>query len=239
MENNNDQIKNYPKHVALIVDGNRRWAKRRGLPTLEGHRKGFEALETIVDSAKDMGIKCITAWVFSTENWTRSKDEVTYLFDLFRNIAEKYAKKFIENKTRFIHLGRKDRIDEDIRKVIEDLEEKTKDFTDYTFGLAMDYGGHDELIRTMKKLQDKGLEITKENIERNLDTASMPPVDLIVRTSGEQRLSGFLSWQSAYAEFLFPKVTFPDFTPEEFKLALEDFSHRERRFGGDSKAQAK
>jgi undecaprenyl diphosphate synthase len=231
--------KNYPKHIAFIVDGNRRWAEARGLPTLEGHRKGVEALERVLDAARERGIKCASAWVFSTENWTRSKDEVTYLFGLFRSFADKYKKKCMEEKIRFVHLGRKDRIEGDIKKVIEDLEESTKDFTDYTFALALDYGGHDELIRTLTKLKDKGLEITKENIEANLDTTSLPPVDLIIRTSGEQRLSGFLSWQCAYSELYFPKVTFPDFTPEELDKALEDYSQRERRFGGDSKTKAK
>jgi undecaprenyl diphosphate synthase len=238
MENTQNE-KNYPKHIAFIVDGNRRWAKARGLPTLEGHRKGVEALENVLDAARKYGVKCASAWVFSTENWTRSKEEVTYLFGLFRGFAEKYRKKCMEEKIRFVHLGRKDRIDGDIRKTIEDLEKDTKDFTEYTFALALDYGGHDELLRTLEKLKEKGLEMTKENIEANLDTASLPPIDLIIRTGNTQRLSGFLSWQCAYSELYFPKVTFPDFTPEELDKALEDYSHRERRFGGDSKTKNK
>jgi undecaprenyl diphosphate synthase len=229
--------KNYPKHIALIVDGNRRWAKRRGLPTLEGHRKGMEMLEKVLDTAKEHGVECVTLWVFSTENWKRSKDEVEYLFGLFRTFFEKYKKKCIENKVRFVHLGRKDRIDPDIRKSIESLENETKDFKNNTIALALDYGGHDELIRTINKLMTFNLEITQENIENNLDTASLPPVDLIIRTSGEKRLSGFLSWQCAYSELYFTDKTFPEFTPEELKIALDDFAQRERRFGGESKGK--
>ena len=229
---------NYPKHIAVIVDGNRRWAKQRNLPTFEGHRKGVDALENILDAAKEKGIKCVTAWVFSTENWKRSQEEVTYLFGLFRTFTDKYKKKCLDEKIRFVHIGRKDRIDPDIRKSLEELEQLSKDFTEYTFALALDYGGHDELIRTFNKINEKGLEVTTENIEKNLDTASLPPVDLIIRTSGEQRLSGFLSWQCAYSEFYFTKTTFPDFTPEELKKALDDYAQRERRFGGDSKGKA-
>lgn len=230
-----EQNIDYPKHIALIVDGNRRWAKKKGLPTFEGHRKGVEAVEKVLDTAKEHGVKCVTAWVFSTENWARSKDEVEYLFGLFKSSIEKYKKKCIEEKIRFVHLGRKDRFDQDIRKSLEELEETTKDFTNHTFALAMDYGGHDELVRTLKKLKEKGLEPTEENIENNLDTAGLPKIDFIIRTSGEQRLSGFMSWQSAYAELYFPEVCFPDFSPEELKKALDNYANRERRFGGDSK----
>ena len=228
----------YPKHIALILDGNRRWAKRKGLPTFEGHRRSSEILEKVLDAAKEYGVECVTLWAFSTENWKRSKDEVEYLFSLFRSFFDKYKKKCIENEVRFVHLGRKDRIDSDIKLAIEDLEEVTKDFKKNIIALALDYGGHDELIRTINKLNDIGLKITQENIEKNLDTSSLPPVDLIIRTSGEKRLSGFLSWQCAYSELYFTDKTFPEFTPEELKIALDDYAQRERRFGGDSKAKS-
>jgi undecaprenyl diphosphate synthase len=237
MEDLNKPAKNnYPNHIALIVDGNRRWARKRGLPAFEGHRRGIKAVEKVLDVAKKYGVKCVTLWVFSTENWKRSKDEVGYLFGLFRTFFDKYKKKCLKEKVRFVHIGRKDRIDLDIRKSIEELEELTKNFTENTIALALDYGGHDELIRTINKLNKTGLEITLENIEKNLDTASLPPVDLIIRTSGEQRLSGFLSWQCAYSELYFTDKTFPEFGPNELKKALDDFAHRERRFGGDSKS---
>jgi len=226
---------NYPKHIALILDGNRRWARRKGLPAFEGHRRSAEILEKILDTAKEYGVRCVTLWSFSTENWKRSKEEVEYLFGLFRIFFDKYKKKCIENKVRFVHLGRKDRIEPDIRSSIEDLEEITKDFKKNTIAVALDYGGHDELIRTFSKLKEQGLEVTSENIEKNLDTAFLPPVDLIIRTSGEKRLSGFLSWQCAYSELYFTDKTFPEFTPEELKIALDDYAQRERRFGGESK----
>lgn len=228
-----------PAHVAFIVDGNRRWAKKRLLPTLEGHRRGIGNLEKIFDKAKEMGVKACTAWVFSTENWNRSEEEVSYLMDLFREHVEKYREKFLKEKTRFIHLGRKDRLSKDIVEKIVALEEDTKHFTDFTVALAMDYGGHDELIRTIKKVQEQGLEVNTENIEKNLDTKDLPPLDLIIRTGGEQRLSGFMSWQNHYAEFYFPKEPFPGFTPAKFIKAIEDYTGRDRRFGGDSKNKDK
>lgn len=238
-EQNSENLVNpaYPKHVALIVDGNRRWAKEKGFPTFEGHRKGIDALEKVLDTARGLGVRCVTAWVFSTENWARTEDEVKYLFGLFRSSLNKYRDKCLKEKIRFVHIGRKDRIEPDIIKALENLENDTIDFTEYTFALAMDYGGHDELIRTISKISEKGLPLTEENIENNLDTAGLPKIDFIIRTSGEQRLSGFMSWQSAYAELYFPNVYFPDFTPEEFKKALDNYAKRDRRFGGDSKTK--
>jgi len=173
--------------------------------------------------------------VFSTENWKRSKEEVKYLFELMGDTVQDYRNKFLEEKSRFVHIGRKDRIPDKLRDRIINLEEQTKNFDDFTMCLAIDYGGHDELVRTVNHLKDSGIEINEENIEKNLDTAKLPKIDLIIRTGGEVRLSGFMSWQCAYAELFFTKTHFPDFSPEELKKAVEDFSHRERRFGGDSK----
>ncbi len=224
-----------PKHIALIVDGNRRWAKERGLSGISGHKAGAENINKLVKTAKEMGIKCISAWVFSTENWKRSKEEVKYLFELMGDTVQDYRNKFLEEKSRFVHIGRKDRIPDKLRDRIINLEEQTKNFDDFTMCLAIDYGGHDELVRTVNHLKDSGIEINEENIEKNLDTAKLPKIDLIIRTGGEVRLSGFMSWQCAYAELFFTKTHFPDFSPEELKKAVEDFSHRERRFGGDSK----
>jgi len=228
-------MSNIPVHVAIIPDGNRRWAKEKGLPALEGHRRGADNFEKLLYAARDLGVKYITGWFFSTENWRRTEEENKYLFDLARNIAQRFRNKFIKEKIRFVHLGRKDRIPPDVAEILSKLEEDTKDFTDLTVCVAMDYGGHDELLRTIKKIQDGGLEINEQTIEEHLDTRGIPAPDLIIRTSGEQRLSGFMSWQSAYAEFYFPKCYFPDFGPEKFKKAIKDFSNRERRFGGDSK----
>ncbi len=225
---------NIPRHIAIIPDGNRRWAKERGLPSLEGHRKGVENAEKLIYKARELGVECITGWMFSTENWKRSADETSYLFNLATEFAKKYHKKFMDAKIRFKHIGRKDRIPEGIANLLREMEETTKDFDTFTVVIAMDYGGHDELIRTITKLNDKKLEITKENIENNLDTAGLPPPDLIIRTSGEQRLSGFMSWMNEYAEFYFPKAYFPDFSPDDLEKAINDFAQRERRFGGNS-----
>jgi undecaprenyl diphosphate synthase len=230
-----EKNKKIPTHIAIIPDGNRRWAKEHGLPSLEGHRRGANNFEHLIKKARELGIKYFTGWAFSTENWKRTQEENAYLFDLLRELAKKYKEEFIKEKMRFVHIGRKDRISDDIAKILQEFEEETKDFTDFTVAVAMDYGGHDELIRTIKKLEVKGLEPTKENIEANLDTKGIPMPDLIIRPGGELRLSGFMSWQCAYAEFYFPDVYFPDFGPEELEKAIDDYSERERRFGGDSK----
>lgn len=226
---------NIPKHIAVIPDGNRRWAKERGLPTLMGHKKGAENFDLLIDRAHQLGVKCFTTWIFSTENWKRAQEENDYLFKMARDYTNKYRKKCIENKIRFIHLGRKDRLPEDIIKTISEVEEETKSYTEFTIGIGFDYGGHDELLRTLGKLKDLNLEVTKENIEANLDTKDMPMPDVIIRTSGEQRLSGFMSWQCEYAELFFPKVYFPDFNPDLLEEVIRDYQNRERRFGGDSK----
>lgn len=239
MKIDTSDIKNIPQHVALIVDGNRRWAKKRKLPVFEGHRRGIDNLEKIFDFGREMGIAHMTAWVFSTENWSRDKKEVDHLFDLFREYVGKFRKKFMEKEVRFIHIGRKDRIAEDVRESIASLEEDTKHFTKNTVSLAIDYGGHDELLRAFKELSEAGEEITEENIEKHLDTRFVPHPDLLIRTSGELRTSGFMSWQLAYTEFYFPEVSFPAFTEEEFVKAIRDYSARDRRFGGNSKNKKK
>jgi undecaprenyl diphosphate synthase len=235
MSKNTTENNNIPVHIAIIPDGNRRWAKEKGLPTLEGHRRGAENFEKLIDTTREIGIKYFTGWAFSTENWKRSEEENKYLFNLLREFFKKYEKKFLKEEIKFKHIGRKDRIPEDVADILRELEEKTKDFEGFTVIIALDYGGHDELLRAIKNLEDNGLEVTTENIEKNLDTKDLPPPDLIIRTSGEQRLSGFMSWQSAYSEYFFPKEFFPDFGPEQLKQAIKDFSSRERRFGGDSK----
>jgi undecaprenyl diphosphate synthase len=223
---------NLPLHVAIISDGNRRWAKSRMLPSLMGHKQGVDTYEKLILKAKDMGIKVLTGWAFSTENWKRSKDEVDGLFGLVKQFAQKFKKICLEEEIRFVHIGRKDRLPTDLMAEINEMEEKTKNFTGFTFVAAADYGGHDELVRATRKIVEQGLQINEETIEANLDTAGLPPVDLIIRTGGEQRLSGYLPWQSAYAELYFTNKFLPEFTVEEFEKAIIDFSSRERRFGG-------
>ena len=222
-----------PNHIAIIMDGNRRWAKERGLPSLEGHKKGADNFEILANKVRELGIKCFTVWAFSTENWKRTEKEKNYLFSLIRQFAEKYKEKSQKEKIRFVHLGRKDRLPKDIVKLIKDTEESTKNYTDFILGMGIDYGGQDEILRTVEKLIKNKEEVTAENIEKNLDTASIPQIDFIIRTGGEKRLSGFMSWQCAYAELYFTDTYFPDFGPKQLKEAVEDFSQRERRFGGD------
>jgi undecaprenyl diphosphate synthase len=227
------KITNLPKHVAIIMDGNRRWAKKRGLPAFEGHRRGSLAFEKLIEKAGDMGIKCLSAWAFSTENWKRSKEEVSALFSLIEQMLSKYAVRCQKEKVRFVHIGRKDRIPSNLKNAIEKLEEDTKEFVKATIVLAIDYGGHDEILRTVDKISKSGKDITSENIEKNLDTAKLPQIDYIIRTGGEKRLSGFMSWQCAYAELFFTDTYFPAFTPKKFEEAIEEFSNRVRRFGGN------
>jgi undecaprenyl diphosphate synthase len=222
-----------PKHVAIIMDGNRRWAKKRGLPAFEGHRRGAAAFEKLIGKARDMGIKCISTWAFSTENWKRSEQEVRKLFELIEEMARKYEDKCGKEKVRFVHLGRKDRIPATLRDLIVKAEEDTKEFTEFTLVLAIDYGGHDELMRAIDKVLKEKKKVTPENIGKNLDTADIPQIDYIIRTGGEQRLSGFMSWQCAYAELYFTDTFFPAFTPKRFEDAIAEFSRRERRFGGN------
>lgn len=221
-------------HIAIIPDGNRRWAKQKGLPPFEGHRRGAENFERLLNTSRDLGIKYFTSWAFSTENWKRTEEENKFLFDLAREFIKRYKQKFLSEKVRFIHIGRKDRIPPDIIAALNNMEEETKKFDGFTTLIGMDYGGHDELLRALDKIKKAGLEITTETIEANLDTHDIPAPDLIIRTSGEQRLSGFMSWQSEYSELYFPTEYFPDFGPEELKKAVDNFCKRDRRFGGNT-----
>lgn len=223
-----------PKHVAIIPDGNRRWAKEKGLPTLEGHRQGFEAAKKIAKKARDLGVTILTMWAFSTENWNRSKEEVGYLMKLFETLIDDNLKEALEDKVRLIHLGRKDRISDGLRKKIIDAEEQTKQYDDKYLCIALDYGGHDEILRAMQKIHEEGKNtVNDEEMYKYLDTNKLPHpnIDLIIRTSGEMRTSGFFIWQAAYAEYIFIKQHFPAFTPEIFEECIKEYSQRQRRFG--------
>ena len=250
-----ENTKKIPNHIAIIPDGNRRWAESKGLPAIEGHRKGANALKDLLKHARDIGVHTITFWGFSTENWNRAKEEISYLMKLFENILDENREDTIKNEVRIVHLGRKDRIPSKLAKKIKNVEEKTKSFTKHVLNMAIDYGGHDEILRAVSRIIDdiEGLKIAKRELKKiigkfndkypmyllgkYLDTANQPyPYpDLVIRTSGEQRLSGLLPWQCVYAEFYFPKVHFPDFTPTELDKAIEEYSKRDRRFGGNTK----
>lgn len=223
-----------PQHIGIMIDGNRRWARSKGLPTFTGHLKGIQRAVEIVDYAFQKGIKVLTLYGFSTENWKRSKEEVSYLMDLFFQFAKKYAPIFHEKGIRFRHIGRKDRLPSKLIKEIRKAEELTKENSRMVLNIALDYGGRDEIVRAVKKIVKQGMpeeQITEKLILENLDTNGLPDVDLVIRTSGEMRLSNFLPLQSTYAELYFPKIYWPDFTPQQFDIALEEFAHRQRRFG--------
>ncbi len=223
-----------PKHVAIIPDGNRRWAKQKGLPTFEGHRRGYNAATKIAKKSRQMGITILTLWAFSTENWNRSKEEVKYLMGLFESLIKDNLKIALEDKVRLIHIGRKDRISEKLKKQIEDAEEKTKHFDKNYLCIGLDYGGHDEMLRAIEKIHHEGKStVTDEELYQYLDTKDLPhpKVDLIIRTSGEMRTSGYLIWQAAYAEYIFVDKHFPDFTPELFEECINEYGRRQRRFG--------
>ncbi len=225
-----------PVHIAILADGNRRWAKERGLPTFEGHRRGAENVKQLSKRAKALGVKIITFWVFSTENWKRTVKETGYLMSLFDTFIDRERKEAIQEKTRIIHMGRKDRIPEGLRKKIIQAEEETKHFSDYYFVVALDYGGRDEIIRAVQKIANNQLSITnlqETDINKYLDTKDLPQPepDIIIRTSGEARLSGFMSWQSAYSEYYFSPLMFPDFGPAKLEEAIKEYGERKRRFG--------
>ncbi len=231
IENNTTTV---PTHICIIPDGNRRWAKSKNLPASMGHKRGVENTESLIEKAHEMGIKYLTGWALSTENWlSRPAEENNFLFGLLKDFFKKQHDYALKKGYRFLHIGRKDRLPEDILEILRTMEEDTKDFTEFTTIIGLDYGGQNELIRMMQKLKEQNLEITEENITNNLDTAGIPDPDFIIRTSGEQRLSGFMPWQSTYAEYYFPEIYFPDFGPNELEQAIEEYKNRNRRFGGN------
>lgn len=227
-----------PEHIGFIMDGNGRWAKRKGLPRSFGHREGAKNFKKIVRYCKDIGIKNISFYAFSTENWKRPKEEIDVIMDLFREYIVDVRKHLSEN-TRMIFLGDKSVFDDDLRGKMIKLEEDTKDYKEMNLLMAVNYGGRDEIAYVARQLAQKakdGLinpeDITEKTIDEHLYSKGIPDVDLIIRPSGELRLSNFLIWQSAYAEYYFTDIMWPDFTPKELDKALIDFANRGRRFGG-------
>lgn len=231
-----------PQHVAIIPDGNRRWARARGLPTLQGHKKGFDNAVTLARAARKMGIHTVTLWGFSTENWTRSATEVGYLMKLYERLVETNLTEAKKENVRIIHLGRRDRLPKSLMAKIEKAEKETKDNKKYVMNIALDYGGHDEILRGIRRIvEDK---IPAEKIDKNLfetylDTYGQPYpyVDLLIRTSGEQRTSGLLAWQNEYAEFYWEQEHFPSFDADRLWEAVLDYSRRRRRFGGNDEVK--
>ena len=227
-----------PNHIAIILDGNGRWAKKRGMPRSFGHVKGCENLEDICEVAKELGVKYLTVYAFSTENWKRSKEEVDGLMKLFRNYLKKCIKISQKNNMRVKVIGDITAFDSDIQESIKKLEDFSKDFTDLHFQIALNYGSRDEITRAVNRMledQKAGkLEtpVSEDTISDYLDTAGLPDPDLMIRTSGELRLSNYLLWQLAYTEFYFTDVPWPDFKRDELVKAIEKYNERDRRYGG-------
>ena len=228
-----------PNHIAMILDGNRRWARARGMKPWEGHYNGYLAIEKLAKAVRDLGVHTFTVWAWSTENWDRPQKEIDAIMDLFRKALKEKESEFHREKVALVHLGRKDRLPADIRSELIRIESDTKKYAKHhIYNLAVDYGGRSEIVRATQKAIDSGIkseDLNEETFEKFLDTYRQPypNPDLFIRTSGEQRTSGLLPWQMIYAEYYFDSTHLPDFTPAKLKEAVLDFSRRRRRFGGN------
>jgi undecaprenyl diphosphate synthase len=229
---------NIPRHVAIIMDGNGRWAKQRGLPRIEGHRRGVEAVRTATYAARDLGVKVLTVYAFSAENWNRPKDEVGALMGLLELYLKKELETFVRDRVRLTTIGRIDGLPEGVQRLLAATAEKTKGFTDYTLVLALNYGSRTEVLDAARAYaaavaagREKLNDGSWESFSKYLYTAGMPDPDLVIRTSGETRMSNFLLMQAAYAEFFFTPVLWPDFSKADLEAAIADYARRERRYG--------
>ncbi len=227
-----------PAHVAIIMDGNGRWAESRGLPRIAGHRRGADRVREVVESCPDLGITHLTLFAFSTENWKRPASEVQGLFRLFRRYIKKEGARLVAEGARVRFIGGRERLEADLQALMAGLEAQTARNDRQHLTVAINYGGRDEILRATRRIAEavregrlRAEEITPATVEAHLDTAGLPDPDLIVRTSGEHRVSGFLPWQSAYSEFAFVEARWPDFTGEMFAAQVRGFGRRERRFG--------
>lgn len=228
-----------PKHVGIILDGNGRWATKKLLPRNYGHQKGVKTLKEIAIEAKNIGIKCLTVFAFSTENWNRPKEEVDFLMNQIKEYYSQGLQKVIDEKIKIKFIGTKMNLSSDLVMMMEDIEYQTKNFNDFTLAIAFNYGSKEEIVTAVKKIatlvNEKKIninDINDELINNNLYTSEFPPLDLVIRTSGEQRLSNFMLYQAAYAEFYFPKTLWPDFHKKELYIAINEFQKRNRRYGG-------
>ena len=219
------------RHVAILMDGNGRWAKKRLLPRVAGHKAGVEAVRTIVRAAGDLGIEAMTLYAFSSENWKRPEEEVSDLMGLMKRFILSDLDEFAANDVKLKVIGNWRALAPDVVALIENALERTAGNKRTTLAVALNYGAQDEMVRAAKAAAEAG-EISEAAIEAHLDTADMPPLDLLIRTSGEERLSNFLLWQSAYAELYFTDILWPDFKPADLKAALDHFARRDRRYGG-------
>lgn len=223
-----------PHHIAIIPDGNRRWAKDHGLSSLEGHKAGMDVLDGVARAAFDRGVKCISAYAFSTENWKRTEEEVSYLMALYLRYAKGQLKKAMADNIRICVSGSRDQLNAKLRDTIAEVEDKTQHNTAGTINICLNYGGQEEIVTAVRKIIEEGTEaddVTEKLIKAHLYTADIPAPDLIIRTSGEQRLSNFLLWDSAYSELIFVEKNWPDFDETELGRVLDEYAQRQRRFG--------
>lgn len=231
----NLSFQNIPQHVAIIMDGNRRWAKKRGLPLLAGHRQAAQkTIEPLIEKGQELGVQFMTFWAFSTENWQREKKEVTGLLKIFRQALKTQVERLCQKGVRIKVIGDLSKFPSEIQKGVEEFVQKTQKNQEITVIFALNYGGRDEILRAISRLV--AAKIKTRNLDEKffssfLDTAGLPDPDLIIRTGGERRLSGFLPWQGIYAELYFTPVLFPDFTPYEFQKAIKFYQKKERKFG--------
>ena len=226
------QFKKLPNHIAIILDGNGRWAQKKGLPRNFGHKQGVETLIKISRYCSDIGVKNLTVYAFSTENWNRPKEEVEYLMNLLKEYFQGLDKKLRKRNIKLKVIGERTNLSKELLDIINFVEENSKYNTGMILNIAFNYGGKDEIINAVKLMMNDKVIISKENIDKYLYTNESGNVDLLIRTSGEQRISNFLLWQIAYAEFYFTKVHWPEFSKKELNKAIEAYQNRDRRFGG-------
>ena len=232
---NSQTPENIPRHVAIIMDGNGRWAKQRGLPRIAGHRAGTENLRNIIRASTEFGIEYLTLYAFSTENWSRPKAEVTGLMNILSDVIDREMAELNKEGARLMHIGHLDGLSKNLQDKVRHAIDLTRDNKGITIVLAFNYGGRDEIIHAFKHLladDVKAEDVNAELISKYMFTRDIPDPDLVIRTSGEQRTSNFLTWQTVYSEWCFPKVYWPDFNKEELRKALLDYADRDRRFGG-------
>jgi undecaprenyl diphosphate synthase len=233
-----EKLSNIPNHVAIIMDGNGRWAKKRKMPRIYGHKKGADALRDVMNGCRDIGIKYLTIYAFSAENWQRPQDEVSGLMELLHHFLQKEIAVLHKNNIKLLIIGDKTKLPENINSEVTKAEELTKNNTDFTFIVALSYGSRQEIVSATKQIAQMVKndelqieEITENLIHTKLYTGNLPEPDLLIRTGGEQRISNFLLWQSAYTEFYFSDILWPDFTAKHLQTAIDDYAKRERRFG--------
>lgn len=241
-DNSKQPLANAPRHIAIIMDGNGRWAKARMLPRMAGHRAGTENLRQIIKACVEFGVKYLTIYAFSTENWKRPDDEVKGLMRIFAEVMQKEVPELHEQGVRIIHLGSKRELSPSLQKKLQNAEEMTKDNNTLVLSIALNYGGRDEILHAVREIIAQGIAPDQVNVEllnNYLYTAGIPDPDLVIRTSGELRTSNFLLWQSAYSEWLFTDTLWPDFDKEQLRQAILNFGKRNRRFGGRTQEDEK